>query len=362
MTTNTLMKRPLVTGFVAVAVIIVLALAYRGFTSRGAAGTDGEEAAATIVPVSVARITRATLHDYVDTWGTVEPEPASGSAPAASARVATPVAGIVAQVKVAEGQRVSQGALLFTLDSRVADVALARARQAAQFAEQALARQQKLGVGEATSQKTFQEAEQNLAAARGEAAIAEAQRALLDIRAPLAGTIVKVSAKLGDAVDPAAGLAEIIDLERLVVSTGVRSTEVSRIRRGQPVTVGTKGRLGAVVYVGDQVDSKTDNAPVRVSLPRGSGLRPGEFLKIRIVVDERRDRLTVPVESIVTQDGVSTISIVAGGKATRYPVKTGLRDGDLVEVEGPGVKAGMTVVTIGAYGLPAESRIKVVGK
>ncbi|HEY5492710.1 MAG TPA: efflux RND transporter periplasmic adaptor subunit [Gemmatimonadaceae bacterium] len=356
------MKRPIVKGLVAVAVIAVLALAYRGFTSRGAAGAAGEEEAATIVPVSVATIKRSTLHDYVDTWGTVDAEPASGNVPAASARVATPVAGIVAQVRVSEGQRVAQGALLFSLDSRVADVALARSRQAAQFAEQAFARQQKLGVGEATSQKTFQEAEQNLAAARGEVAIAEAQRALLDVRAPLAGTVVKVGAKLGDAVDPSVGLAEIIDLERLVVTSGVRSADVSRVRRGQPVALDAKGRLGAVVYVGDQVDSKTDNAPVRVSLPRGTGFRPGEFLKIRIVVDERRDRLTVPVESIVTQDGVSTISIVAGDKATRYPVKTGLRDGDLVEVEGAGVKAGMTVVTVGAYGLPAASRIKVVGK
>jgi membrane fusion protein (multidrug efflux system) len=359
MANDTLMKRPLLAGLVAVAVVVVALLAYRGLTPGGA---TGDETATTIVPVSVAKIARATLHDYVDTWGTVEPEQASESSPAASARVTTPVAGIVAQVKCAEGQRVSQGALLFTLDSRVADVAVARASQAVKFSEQALARQQKLVVGEATSQKLYQEAEQALAAARGEMAIAEAQRALLDIRAPLAGTIVKASARLGDAVDPTAGLAEIIDLERLVVTTGVRSTDMSRVRRGQPVTLDGRGRSGAIVYVGEQIDSRTDHAPVRVSIPRGAGLRPGEFLRIRIVVDERRDRLTVPVESIVTRDGVSTIAIVVGDKATRRVVKAGLRDGDLVEVEGDGVKAGMTVVTAGAYGLPGESRIKVIAR
>jgi len=359
MANDTLMKRHPLTVLVAVAGVVVALLAYRGFTAGRATGDEG---AATIVPVSVAKIARTTLHDYVDTWGSVEPERASEGAPAASARVATPVAGIVAQVKCAEGQRVSQGALLFTLDSRVADVAVARARQAVSFSEQLFARQQKLGAGEATSQKLYQEAEQTLAAARSDLAIAEAQRALLDIRAPLAGTIVKVSAKLGDAVDPTADLAEIIDLERLVVTTGVRSTDMSRVRRGQPVTLSATGRSGAIVYVGEQIDSKTDNAPVRVSIPRGAGLHPGEFLKIRIVVDERRDRLTVPVESIVTQAGVSTIAIVVGDKATRRAVKVGLRDGDLVEVEGEGVKAGMTVVTVGAYGLPKESRIKVIAQ
>ena len=354
------MKRPLYVGLAAIAFVVVAFLAYRGLRSRGAA--EGDEAATTVVPVSVAKIARATLHDYVDAWGTVEPEQASEGAPAASARVATPVAGIVAQVQGTEGQRVSQGAVLFTLDSRIADVAVARARQSARFAEQVFERQKKLGVGEATSQKLYQEAEQNLASARSELTIAEAQRALLDIKAPIAGTIVKVNAKIGDAVDPAAGLADIIDLDRLVVTSGVRSTDVSRARRGQAVTLNAKGLKGTIVYVGDQIDSKTDNAHIRVAIPRGVGIRPGEFLKIRIVVDERRDRLTVPVESIVTQDGVTTISIVDGDKATRHPVKTGLRDGELVEVEGEGLKAGMTVVTVGAYGLPQESRIKVIAQ
>jgi hypothetical protein len=43
-------------------------------------------------------------------------------------------------------------------------------------------------------------------------------------------------------------------------------------------------------------------------------------------------------------------------------VKVGLRDGDLVEVEGVGLKEGLTVVTTGAYGLPKETRIRVIGR
>jgi hypothetical protein len=33
-----------------------------------------------------------------------------------------------------------------------------------------------------------------------------------------------------------------------------------------------------------------------------------------------------------------------------------------VEVDGEGLKEGMTVVTVGAYGLPKESRIRIVGR
>jgi hypothetical protein len=41
-------------------------------------------------------------------------------------------------------------------------------------------------------------------------------------------------------------------------------------------------------------------------------------------------------------------------------VKTGLRDGTLVEIEGEGLREGQSVVTAGAYGLPKETKVRVV--
>ena len=363
-----LRKHRLLAG-AAVALVVVVLITLRLRSSRNDPAADP----ATLVPVSVTPIVLTTLRAYVETWGTVEPEPATPQAPPASARVASPVSGIVAAVRCSEGQRVRRGALLFTLDSRVADVAVTRARQALRFAELAFERQQKLGPGEATSQKLYQEAEQNLAAVRNELATAEAQRALLDIRAPLSGTVVKVSAKPGDAVDLTTGLAEIIDLDRLVVTAGVRSADVARVRRGQRVALTAEASLGGaaaagaareasgvVAYVGAQIDSRTDNAPVRVSLPREAAIRPGQFLKVRIAVEERRDRLAVPVESVVTESGVSRIVLVQGDRAIWRTVTLGVRDGNLVEVAGDRLTAGMTVVTSGSYGVPNDSRIRVV--
>ena len=120
------------------------------------------------VPVHVGTITRATLRRYVTAYGMVEPDPK------ASARVASPVAGVVADVNCVEGQRVEKGALLFQLDSRAADVAQA-------FAEKSVERQQKLAKVEGTSQKALQDAEQALAAAR-------TQQALLRIESPTDGS------------------------------------------------------------------------------------------------------------------------------------------------------------------------------
>jgi len=352
---------------------LAVSLVFGVFRSRTGPASEDAEGPSPVVAVQVAPIVRTTLREYVDTWGTVEPEPSAGPRHPASARVAAPVAGLLSEVRCSEGERVSAGSVLFRLDGRVADVAVARARQALPFAEAAFERQKALGPGEATSQRQYQEAEQALAAARSELASAEALRALLEVKAPLSGTVVKVNARPGDAVDPTTLLAEVIDLDRLVVSAVVRSAEIGRVRPGQAVDLSPSGSAsasdpvaaaghGTVVFVGAQVDSRTDSVAVRASLPGGAGLRPGQLLTVRICTAEHKDRLAVPVEALVTEAGVSAIAVVDGDRAVKRPVKPGLRDGPLVEVEGEGLREGLTVVAAGAYGLPSESRIRVVGR
>jgi hypothetical protein len=55
------------------------------------------------------------------------------------------------------------------------------------------------------------------------------------------------------------------------------------------------------------------------------------------------------------------IAIVRNDTAVQKAVKTGLRDGGLVEVEADGLQSGITVVTEGAYGLPRDTRVRVLG-
>jgi membrane fusion protein (multidrug efflux system) len=81
---------------------------------------------------------------------------------------------------------------------------------------------------------------------------------------------------------------------------------------------------------------------------------------VHIVVDERPQRLAVPAESVVEVNGTSVIAIVEGDHAVQRSVTVGLHDGPLVEIAGDGLHEGMTVVTEGAYGLPKDTRVRVL--
>ena len=331
------------------------------------------------VSVTVAPVVTATLRSYVTGWGTVEAEPATEGRPAASAHIAAPSSGLITAVLISEGQRVTKGATLFRLDSRVADVAVERARQGVRFAEQLVQRQEQLGPGQATSQKAYQESKAQLTTAQSELNTAEAQRRLLDVRAPLDGTVTKVHSRPGDSVDPATLLAEVVDLSRLVVSASIRSVDVAQVKRGQHVELSTGSGSGApmvapvaapaaltasstIGYIAPQVDPTTDTVIVRARVPSAAPLRPGQFINVRVVTGERANKLAVPIESIVQGTGGSEVAVVQGDTAIRTPVKTGIREGTLVEVEGQGLRTGVSVVVQGAYGLLPKTRIKVISR
>jgi len=354
-------KRQVRTGLIVLVAAVVAAI----ILIKGLAPRSGEEEEiVTDVGVHVGKIVRATLHRYVTAYGTVEPEPPGDGRPAGGALLSAPVGGILAEIACTEGRVVERGALLFRLDTRLAEVAVAKAAKAVESAEQTYERQKKLLEVEGTSQKSFQQAGLELAATRSELAAARTELALLEIRAPIAGTVVRIRARLGQEVEPNTALAEVIALDRLVVTAQVPSRDAAELQPGQTVTWGDAGATpGKLIIVGKDIDPKTDTVLVVASLPAGAGFQPGRFLSVRIVSEERRDVLAVP-EAALTADSVGgdagMIVLVDGDKAVRKPVKAGLRESGLVEIEGDGLKEGLIIVTTEAYSITGETKIHFI--
>ena len=68
----------------------------------------------------------------------------------------------------------------------------------------------------------------------------------------------------------------------------------------------------------------------------------------------------VPVEALIADTLVGDtgeIVLVEGDKAVRKPVKIGLREGGLVEVEADGLSEGQAIVTTDAYAVPDGTKI-----
>ena len=291
----------------------------------------------TEVAVHVGKISLATLRHGVTAYGTVEPEPGAADKAPASAQIKSPAAAIVSDVNCFEGQQVEKGQTLFTLN--------------------------------------------NIRKPDG-----SVEPALLKITAPLSGTVVYVNVRPGEVTDPETQtpLVEVVDLNRLIIAANVPSSQMSALKLGQTVEIVPQQAevhdtsataetavpspapvtlTGTVTLVEDRVDPKTDMGPVDISLPTEAGLRPGQFVRVRIITEERRDCLTVPSRSIVrNQSGEWVIYLVSGKQAIQQPVKVGFREGDTVQVQSLVLQPGDKVVTTGAYGLPGKTKIRILSE
>ena len=307
--------------------------------SRGEASSEGDkETTPTLVTVQTGALKLATLHRYVQGYGTVEPAPATSNAPPAEAALSAPVAGVVTKVAVIEGQHVAKGDVLMELNSGTTT---------AENAARQVERQKELYAQQNTSLKNLQEA--------------EAQLALLRVIAPLSGTAARVNVKPGQAVDLTTVVAEVMDLNRLAVSAEIPAAEAGDLKSGNPVEVLTEPPVTTeLAFISPEVDKSNGTVLARALLPANTGLRPGQFVQLRIVTAVHTNCLAAPAESVVTDEsGKSVVALAKDEEATQTAVQTGLRENGWIEVAAPGLKAGDAVVTAGAYGLPAKTKIRI---
>src|SRR5207249_1087249 len=112
--------------------------------------------------------------------------------------------------------------------------------------------------------------------------------------------------------------------------------------------------VGRVSHISPEVNERTRRVRVHAVVPNEDGrLRPNTFGSGRIVVGERPRAVVVPVEA-VQSDGAGSLVFVRVSETgfEARPVRTGLRQENLVEVSG--VREGEEAVTTGSFLLKSE--------
>ena len=306
--------------------------------SGGGDDDSSSDDVSTIISVQVGALTNITLHGYISGYGTIIPAPALANQPAAGATLAAPIAGVVDKINVVAGQRVHKGDILMELNSATTTI---------EYAKTQLERQKKLFAQQNTSLKNVEDA--------------AAQLASLQVVAPVSGTVTSVNVRAGQAVDTTTTVAEVMDLQRLALSVKIPAAQARQLQVGQETRIASDPPVTAALsFVSSTVDSSDGTVPAWALLPQDSGLRPGQFVPFKLVTETRANCLAAPKEGVITDDGgESSIWLVNDDQATKTNVEVGLRDDDWVEITSPGLKAGDKVVTVGAYGLPDKTQIKI---
>jgi RND family efflux transporter MFP subunit len=316
----------------------------------------------TAVAVDVTTVSRQTLSRTITAYGRIEPAPPGKDRSAGAASVAAPFAGIIGELNCAEGQHVQAGQTLFTMDDRNVEADIRRA-QAVVSASQTFVDTAKSISGMPIWLSPVAQWEIDSAQAAMERAIAE--RKLLTVAAPISGMVSIVQMGPGEVAAAGSIVVELVDPDHIVLALDVPGFLLGDVKPGQAVLIETSPIESKVMVVDPAVDPATGLASVDASIASNPSLKPGQFIRARIVVEQRPNCLVVPAESVVRDsEGHSEIAVVSDDehRATLRRVDLGLTEGDRVEVRADWLQPGMTIVTTGASALLYRTDIRVVGR
>ena len=298
------------------------------------------------------------------------------------------VAGFLQGIHFKEGSTVKKGDLLYTVDPReqeekVAQVQgeLASARTRLVKAESDVRRYRPLAEMHAVSQADLDSAVAEEGAARGqvdaaEAALRSARISLgyTRIASPIDGLIGMTQAKVGDFVgqfpnpivlNTVSNVASVqarfsiterdyLDLVRQFgARRGERAAGDSRTRADDIELLLADGSVyphkGSLDFADRQVDPSTGTLRLQATFPNPDRvLRPGQYARVRVVIDVRKGALLVPQRAVQELQGQQMVSIVgADGAVQSRTLQMGPRIGSLWMVE-QGLNPGDRVILEGA--------------
>ena len=348
------MKKNLVFAAVAAAAFVMLGCGKKD-ASQADTRTILEIQAAEGIPVRIAVAETGVIRHIERTSGTAEG--------IRQTILANPVGGTLQRIAVRTGQRVNEGGVIASMyfeDGSPRSVAQAAYDHAARMYERVQRLQEE---GAATLEQVegarvqYENAVRNLRGAN----VAEI------VRAPFSGVVLEIFQSEGSKISERTPLVNFADFSRIKIDAWVNQLNINQYSVGQRAFVMTNG-VGAVtrdtlwgratsVAVGGAAQNHAFRVSFEFSNPHNK-LKVGMFKEIFVIIDERQNAVSVPIDVIVYREGRPGVYVINGDRAEFRVVEMGINSGNMVEVKS-GLNAGEQFVVAGASLLSDGIKVKI---
>lgn len=272
--------------------------------------------------------------------------------------VSAPVAGMVTNLSVARGDRISVGQPIVTMESP-SFVSLQRdylhAIAQEVLTQQQLKRNADLFEGKAVPQRVL---ETSQAEAR-QASIQVAERrqmlhlsglsdeaitrltneaaisATLTVNAPRAASVVDIAVSPGQRLEQAAPLVKLAQLSPLWAEIAIPASNIAAIRTGSRIEIEGYATPGRVILVSETTDAVTQTILVRAEITNNGELHPGQTAAVRIsFLSAGESAWEIPYGALVRRGEQTSVFVAIDGGFRLAPVTLLAEDQDHVVVSG----------------------------
>lgn len=338
--------------------LILLFLGIRAFTSRQKPAPPPPAPRT----VSVTKVITKDVPLYIDEIGTCTASE--------TVQVQAQVSGQIISREFQDGADVKKGDVLFRIDPRTFEAALAAAQADAALAHATLQRQTELRTKQVVAGQDYDTARAN--AMKADATVASAQVNLdyCTIRSPIDGRTGIRNVDVGNLVGPSSPpLVMIQRLDPIYTDFTIAEPDIPQVRQhlnGPPLQVLTQvegdylpPRRGELTFIDNAVQQGIGTVRARATTEnKDRGLWPMQFVHVRLILELLKDATLVPSSAVqIGQSGPYVFVVKQDSTLDLRQVKSGQKqEGDLTVIR-EGVKAGETVVTKGQLQLAPGMKV-----
>ncbi len=279
--------------------------------------------------------------------------------------------GILENLAVKEGQRVSKGQVLGSVDDGGLNQQLAQLQIQANLAKTTYERQKNLWDQKIGSEIQFLQAKSTYEAQNKSILQLKKQIAKTAIVAPFSGVVDEIISEKGSVLAPGSPVLRIINLGNMYLEADVPEKYLSAIKRGTEVVVDfpmlNETIKTQVSLVNNNINPANRSFKVQVQVPNKSGLiKPNLSSKLNINDYSNKNVITVPL-SIISEnaEGEQYLYIAEKTdqnkhtKAKKVIVKTGKSQGDLIEIL-EGISDGDLIIKEGARSVKDGQVVSII--
>jgi RND family efflux transporter MFP subunit len=316
--------------------------------------------------VSVETITDTLFNHFIELQGSVDTKQ--------NITLMAESAGILTNVYVTEGQRVSKGQRLARIDDGGISQQIQQMKVQAQLAKTTFERQKRLWDQNIGSEIQFLQAKAAYESQQSAISSMQQQLAKSTVTAPFSGVIDDVITEQGNVVTPGmTKLFRLVNLSDMYIEVEVPETYIATISEGTDVEV-------EFPVLGEKMDSKVRqsssfinpaNRSFKIEIPvknNKKNIKPNLTARLKINDYTSENAILVPLSVISeNQDGEQYVMVATDRKngadfdtavAKRKLIKTGRTSENLIEIT-EGLAAGDLIIVEGARSVKEDQQIRI---
>ena len=263
--------------------------------------------------------------------------------------------GMVKAIYVKEGQYVSAGKTIATLDSEILSKNIQEIEKSLELAEYLLEKQENLkkqGIG---AEANYVQSKNQVESLQTRLSTLKTQASKSAVVAPFSGYVDEIYTKLGEMASPAMPIIRLVNLDKVKVKAEVSEAYLMDIKVGNKVSLNfpslNKVIEAKVSSIGKFINPTNRTFPIQIEVAnKDKEIIPNLIAEVTVEKDFTKEAILIPSQSVLTDsEGMKYVYVFDKGVAKMRKVDVIYVKGNKTQIsEKSEVKPGETIITKGA--------------